>query len=100
VSEQETLCPHCGQMTHTIMGACPNCGYVKEPRHRPPTRRAPRYPWIYDFPGYDTDVWGYMTWIRMIGTVVVAVVLAVFLFPWYYVLAGAAALTAWWWLLS
>jgi hypothetical protein len=36
----------------------------------------------------------------MIGLVVGAVLVAVFLFPWYYVLAGAAAVAVWWWLLS
>jgi hypothetical protein len=97
--QEETLCPHCGQLTHTIMGDCPNCG-ARKVDHPPLAQRRPRYFWRYDFPGYDTDAYGIATWVRMIGLIVAAVLVAVFLFPWYYVLPGLAAAALWWWLLA
>jgi hypothetical protein len=87
-------------MTHTVLGECPNCGARKDGGLPPQPKRRARYGWRYDFPGYDTDVYGIATWVRMIGLVVGAVLVAVFLFPWYYVLAGAAVVAVWWWLLS
>jgi hypothetical protein len=74
--QEETPCPHCGKLTHT------------------------RYGWRYDFPGYDTDVYGIATWFRMIFLIVAAILVSVFLFPWYWVLAGVAVAGLWWWLLG
>jgi hypothetical protein len=47
--EEKTLCPQCGQMTPTIFGACPNCGYAKEPRPLEP-KQAATAPWSWDVP--------------------------------------------------
>jgi len=30
MATEESLCPHCGKTTHTIIGGCPECGGPKE----------------------------------------------------------------------
>jgi hypothetical protein len=71
----ETACPHCGQITKTIAGRCPNCGAFKDARRMPASARGP----IGSF-WEDLDAW-VQTTLVIAPLAVFAVLGAIFLAP-------------------
>jgi|SRR3954452_17894750 len=74
MATEETLCPHCGKTTRTILGGCPECGGPKEnPVYFEP-RVAPGGRWRDDFPFGRYVLWG-STSLCVIALIVLAIVL-------------------------
>lgn len=79
---KETLCPHCGKQTRTILGGCPECGGPKEN----PVYFEPRIErggsWLDDLP-----LVGYVLWGGGTACLIGLVVLLAVLFAWELALA-------------